>query len=197
MIEAKLYFDGDTLLVANTSTGEMTPISKFLAAPKRVAKPKVVVEEANEALLTVEDNKYTLNALARKLLGVEADAKIAIKYKKVNKVLTPIIGPEEAWGTHDGNRLTKSGTVSCKGKGHDELVKYGDVFKFSENPEIPGTFLLLGNKEVPESPVIQDDNIEVPDRDLIDDINALGGVAPAADAVEISNDDFDALLNSI
>lgn len=109
----------------DTETGEMTTkcISRKIdknievvdAKPaKRASKAKK--NESSEPTLTLEENKYCLNQAAADLMGVEPDCKLDIKYEKRGKETVPVIGTDTAFGTKQGNKLTKSLTVACRGR---------------------------------------------------------------------------------
>ena len=66
----------------------------------------------------------------------------------VDKVLYPVIGTEESFGTSCGNKLTKAWTVSYRGKANDRLAEYGNVFNVTPLKDSPGLFVLMGNAEV-------------------------------------------------
>ena len=145
----------------------------------------------------LEDNKYSLNTAAVELMGVEPEAKLCIKMKKIDGSMTPIIGTNEAFKVKDGNRLTKSFTVACRGANHDALAAYGTIFDLEANPNLEGTFILKGDK----GPVIVHDeniseNVEIPED--LDNIN-LDGLAddtPDAEA-EVDGAMFEQLLSGV
>lgn len=140
--------------------------------------------------ITLEDNKYSLNSAAVELMGVEPEDRLDIKMEKQGKLLIPIIGTNEAFGTKAGNRLTKTFTVSCRGKANDELSKYGSVFVIEPHPEKDGLFIMRGDKDVPEPPTA-DKNVEIPeDENLPIDADLEGLVEDDSEAKEISAFDF-------
>lgn len=109
----------------DTETGEMTTkcLSRKVdksnfevvdAKPKK--KSTSVKNESSEPKLILESNKYQLTQAAVDLMGVEPDDKIDIKYEKQGKNITPVIGSDETFGTKQGNKLTKSLTVACRGR---------------------------------------------------------------------------------
>lgn len=143
---------------ADTETGEVKTVCVSRDIEKGAGKPKQATttrsrstkkkEESSEPLLTLEDNKYILTQAACDLLGVIAGDKIDIKYDKKNKKdFIPVIGSDESWGTKQGNKLTKSNTVVCKGSKNDELSKYGNEFKL-EPADKPGIFYLISKAGV-------------------------------------------------
>lgn len=116
-----------------------------------IKKPRATASKASsksddrkEPILTLEDNKYILSAGAVAALGVEAGDKIDIKFQKVDNKMIPVIGTNDTFGTKAGNKLTKSNTVSYRGKSNDELKIYGDIFTLVEHPTAVGLFILKG-----------------------------------------------------
>lgn len=177
----------------DTETGEMTSkcISRKIDKsnfevvedkPKRKTT-KSKKEESSEPTLTLEDNKYCLNQAAADLMGVEPDCKLDIKYEKRGKETIPVIGTDTAFGTKQGNKLTKSLTVACRGSKNEELSKYGTEFILVPHETKDGIFVLQNEDakleralddtiEKPDSP---EEEIELPDidlQDLIDDKDA-------------------------
>lgn len=165
----------------DTESGESKTIKKEIITDQVGRKSsKKVVEEDPIAKLTLADNKYILNSAALELLKASADDRIDIKYHKVGNSLVPIIGLDESFGTHNGNRLTKSGTVACRGNANAQLSRYGDVFTLE--PHKDDTFLLVGNKDIVE------ETAEVPH-----DVNLnLDGLV---DEIDENEEDKDELLN--
>lgn len=149
---------------------------------KRASKAKK--EESSEPTLTLEDNKYCLNQAAADLMGVEPDCKLDIKYEKIGKETIPVIGTDTAFGTKQGNKLTKSLTVACRGSKNEELAKYGFEFILVPHDKKDGIFILQNEDSKLEQAL--DDTIEKPDsaeeeielpmdidlQDLIDDKDA-------------------------
>lgn len=134
---------------------DIKPVKKASTPKKKSSK-----NESSEPQIILEDNKYTLNSAAVELMGVEPDDRLDIKFEKNGKLMIPIIGTNESFGTKAGNRLTKSFTVSCRGKANDELQNYGTVFTLSEHPTKEGLFVMQGDK-APEAVV--DDKVEIKD----------------------------------
>lgn len=134
---------------------DIKPVKKASTPKKKSSK-----NESSEPQIILEDNKYTLNSAAVELMGVEPDDRLDIKFEKNGKLMIPIIGTNESFGTKAGNRLTKSFTVSCRGKANDELQNYGTVFTLSVHPTKEGLFVMQGDK-APEAVV--DDKVEIKD----------------------------------
>lgn len=137
---------------------------------KTQSKPKPKIDDSPEPKLILDDNKYTLNTSAIELMGVNAGDKIDIKYQIVDKINYPIIGPSDVWKSSSGNKLTKSGTVSYRGKANTVLLEFGNEFELTPWKDHDGLFILMGNE--PQSEIVEDDNIELPiEGDKIKDIH--------------------------
>lgn len=174
-IEMLLTYDFDP------ATGAMTPISTKLVSEKEAPKKSTSTSKKSEenSLLTgvsLESNKLILSEEAVGLLNVEADDRIAITYEKKGRFLLPVIGVDEK----KGNKLTKSNTISYRGKANDELARYGSNFKLEEAKN--GRFFLIGENEVvapepvvaPKGIIVNEDeaSIDMPFKINLDDTKA-------------------------
>ena len=170
------------------STGELiTDTREYLDDSIKASKKKSSSNKSASKIddsdpnpkLTLEENKYILNAAAIEALGVTpGESTIDIKNQKIGTKKVKVIGSSETFGTKAGNKLTLKGTVSFRGKSNEELSKFGDIFTFEPHPNVVGLFILKGNEEedidviVPE----KEDDIEDPDFE---------------DSLEIGDNDFD------
>lgn len=163
---------------------DIKPVKKASTPKKKSSK-----NESSEPQIILEDNKYTLNSAAVELMGVEPDDRLDIKFEKNGKLMIPIIGTNESFGTKAGNRLTKSFTVSCRGKANDELQNYGTVFTLSVHPTKEGLFVMQGDK-APEAVV--DDKVEIKDdaSEVEVEIDLNDFIADENEVEEISALDF-------
>ena len=178
-IEMLLTYDFDP------ATGEMTPVSCKLVSEKEAkstsksktsSTSKKSEENIPETGILLESNKLILSEEAASLLGVEADDRIAITYEKKGRFLLPVIGVDEK----KGNKLTKSNTISYRGKAHDELARYGT--SFTMEPTKNGKFFLIGENEVispepvaaPKGIVVneEDSSVDMPFKINLDDTKA-------------------------
>ena len=152
--------------------------------PRATSSSKSKIQENPNPILTLEENKYVLTTGAVELLGVEAGDKIDIKFQKVGKQTIPVIGSDEVFGTKGGNKLTKTNTVSCRGKANDELSAFGTEFTLEEHPNKKGLFILRGENtpKVTPEPAPEPEEDEDLSVDLVDD--------EEEESVEISEDDF-------
>lgn len=138
----------------DSETGEIKCIDREvinddIKPAKKTTKKKASKDESSEPQIILEENKYTLNSAAVELMGVEPDDRLDIKFEKKGKGFIPIIGTNEAFGTKAGNRLTKTFTVSCRGKANEELHNYGTIFTLVAHSTKEGIFIMNGN-QVPE-----------------------------------------------
>lgn len=131
-----------------------------------IIKETIKVDPNEKPQIILYDNKYQLNNAAMSLLNVSAGDRIDIRYQIINKVETPIIGSIDAWGDKNGNKITKSQTVSFRGSANEQLANYGNTFTLKEYKN--GLFILdSGNMPVIE----EDDNIQIPeDTELSEDL---------------------------
>ena len=101
--------------------------------PKIPIKDSVSNIEYNQNLATikVENNRLVLSSEAVKALNAIVGDRIAINYWNINKETTfPLIGKSELFSDPtNGNKLTKSNTVSYRGTQNKILKEYGSLFK--------------------------------------------------------------------
>lgn len=160
MAKSKYQFTITYESTIDTETGEVldTVIVEKSGNKKSSSKKSKVPDDGDTPTLTLEDTKYQLNAAAIRLMEVEADDKLDIRYTDSGK---PVLVIDEK-----GNRLTKTGTVSFRGSKNEELSKHGTVFTISKEND---GFFSLDSGEKQE--VIEDDNISVDDLSLEDFID--------------------------
>ena len=101
--------------------------------PKIPIKDSVSNIEYNQNLATikVENNRLVLSSEAVKALNATVGDRITINYWNINKETTfPLIGKSELFSDPtNGNKLTKSNTVSYIGTQNKILKEYGSLFK--------------------------------------------------------------------
>lgn len=101
--------------------------------PKIPIKDSVSNIEYNQNLATikVENNRLVLSSEAIKALNATVGDRITINYWNINKETTfPLIGKSELFSDPtNGNKLTKSNTVSYRGTQNKILKEYGSLFK--------------------------------------------------------------------
>ena len=186
--------------LVDTETGEVTneekDITSLLSGVSISKEKKTTSSKATKVkddgnpnpALKLEDNKYILNNAAIEALGVEEGDKIDIKYEVKNKKKTPVIGSADSFGTKGGNKLTKSHTVSYRGKNNEELSKYGDEFTFKDRDKVPGTFYLIGNTV--EETIANEEESADNDIDLASEIDNIEDEIDNPDSNEVLPDDL-------
>jgi len=171
------------------STGELfTDTREFLDDSIKATKKKssssksssAKIDDSNpDPILTLEDNKYILNAAAIEALGVTpGESTIDIKNQKIGTKKVKVIGSSDTFGTKAGNKLTLKGTVSFRGKSNEELSQFGSVFKLEPHPNVVGLFILKGDNQDEEEEIVPEEETNIEDIEI-------------EDAIEISEDDFD------
>lgn len=159
-------------MTVDSQTGEVIEI-KCLGAvedntPTETKKPttrkpsKKKKDESTTPQLILEDSKCTFNNAAIELMEVEPGTKIDINYEKYKNGFRPVLSISDK-----GCKLTKSGTIACRGSKHDALAEYGTVFEIIKHNEKVDCFILKGDKK--EDSNIDDIESELPlDVDLPD-----------------------------
>lgn len=167
--------------LVNTETGELISEERVLGDDtKKVKKSRTKKVEDNDPTpkITVLENKLQLNNAASELTGFMADDKVAVKFEKKGRITTPVMMLDEK----EGNRLTKTNTISCRGSKREELLKFGTEFTLEEHPSVVGAFLMKGNVE------IEDDIVDVPEE--IASEEELDDALEDTDDVSFDIDDF-------
>lgn len=159
-IKFELTFDTNdgSFSVVNMETGEIqeitTPKTKKNTSTK---KPKDDGDPTPKIVL--DDNKYSLNSAAAALLLNEGDEnRLEIKFTKNGNIKVPTIT-----NSNGGNKVTKSNTVSCRGKAHEALSEYGTVFTLTPYPGKSGVYIMTGDNAI--QPLEGDENISIPVKD--------------------------------
>lgn len=132
-------------------TGDYTPISREIieegAATPKKAKSVMKDDGSTEPIVILEENKLVLNSKAVEVLEAEWEDRISVIYQKHEDKLVPVIGKDEVFGCKSGNKLTKSKTVSCRGKANTKLAEHGTEFKLI--PLNNDTFIMDGGVDIP------------------------------------------------
>ena len=161
----------------NPETNEYTPLKQEIVKDdKKIksSKKEEKVVESGEATLFLYDNKYKLNDAAIELLGVSSGDRLTINYQIVDGINFPIIGSDTVWGGNsNGNKLTKTGTVSYRGQANDLLSKFGTEFSLIPYIKQEGLFTLVSNT----SNVEIDSNVVLPnneeEQDLVEEVEVV------------------------
>ncbi len=136
------------------------------AATKKEVAP-VVLED--EAIIKLEETKITFNNKAVADMGLNYQDRIVIKYKQLegSKKPMPLIAKDIDWGEEgSGNKLTKTNTVSYRGKANTILLEHGTEFTIAPYKE--GVWKLVSKNEgvVKASTVVSREQVEQQADDL-------------------------------
>lgn len=155
-------------LTIDSETGEITDTkikSKEIGNTKKTTTKKATKED-EEPLVTLEANKLVFNKAALQFMDFQAGDKIKIAFKPVGSKTVPVVGRDEAFGTvGDGNKLTKSGTIACRGAKNEELANYGTEFRIT--PDSNGLFIMQ-SKDEPPAQIVGDESISLDEGEVAD-----------------------------
>ena len=95
-------------------------------------KAKDVVKELEvNSIITLESNKLVFNNRVASEMDLQYEDRIVIKWEKdeKSKTMVPVIGKDISFGEEGtGNKVTKSNTVTYKGKANTILAEKGSEF---------------------------------------------------------------------
>lgn len=135
----------------DTDTGEILKTTIISSSDVKPEK-KVKKDTDTEPKVYLEDNKLKLNSLAIELLNVNPGDRLDVQYTEQY----PVIGTSESFGNPSGGtKLTKSNTLSFRGKKCEVLQKYGTEFKVINSND---QFILDSGKKI-EQELKGDDNV--------------------------------------
>ena len=123
MLSISFDFDESTQKITNL---------KVTSSDSKTTTPKTVTK--NKYDLEVLDNKLSFTPEAIQKLGAEVGDRIAVNYWNESPTETyPIISKADVFTDGaDGNKRTKSNTVSFRGQQRTTLLKFGSAFSFEE-----------------------------------------------------------------
>lgn len=136
-----------------------------------IKEKQLEVNSNGKPIVEVEENKLLLSPEVIQLLGISPGDRVSINYTQLSNELTiPLIARSEKFADREaGNKLTKSNTVSFKGKQRTLLLEYGSIFTLKESNN-PGVYYLTS--------VSDDNSTELSSSDL------------SKETEEITEDDF-------
>lgn len=121
------------------------------AASKTIAvvTPKRSKSKKDQDTIVLEDNKLVLTQKLLDKINAEPGDRLLVSFKEENGIYFPVIAKSEVFADPEsGNKLTKSLTLSYRGKQREQLLIYGTKFRFEETSENSKTCKLIGDKEV-------------------------------------------------
>lgn len=154
---------------------------------KPKSTPKIKDDGSTDPKVVLEDTKISFNTKAAELLGIAWEDRVEIKYSKIQGVMVPVIGKNEAFGTKGGNKVTKTNTVACRGAANDKLAGYGNEFSLIPT-EKEGVYQMVGNIERDEPIVKEVDDIK--DEDELLEVFAAMAKEDADENTEIDEFEF-------
>lgn len=139
-------FDTETENVSNVKVVNNTEKKK--TTTKRLKD--VEAEMATTALITLEPSKLVFNSKAVADLELEWEDRVIVKWVKDGNKMIPIIGKDVSFDEEgSGNKVTKTNTVTYRGKANDVLAELGVEFTLSSHDE--GIWKLIPTTEGAEA----------------------------------------------
>lgn len=179
-------------VVMNTETNEIVSFTETVESEngdslelgsavksKKTSKPKTKVETPDSGKVTLADGKLILTKSIIEKLSAEVGNRISINYVSKNNNYVPVISKSDVFGDAEaGNKLTKSLTVSFKGKQAKSLELHGKEFDLVEDDSLSeGVYLLVdsnfkGLENISENELIEldDASVQLQPETSIDDI---------------------------
>ena len=104
--------------------------------------------DINLAAIEIGDKKIIFSPKAIQILNVIPGNRISINYiQKNNEETFPVIGKSEIFvDPENGQKLTKSGTISFRGTQRDLLEQFGGLFKLE--PYVENMYRLIAIEEI-------------------------------------------------
>ena len=128
-VNVSFDFDPETNTVKNVNcfVDGVEKVKKTTTSKKTKDKKE---ELESTSLITLDSNKLVFNNKAISDMEIEYEDRIVIKYEKIGKENLPIIGKDLAFDEEgSGNKVTKSNSVSYRGKVNTILSEYGTEFE--------------------------------------------------------------------
>ena len=191
---SKLLINLELTLEYNPDT-ETVSIVNQKSVKTKTSTPKVNMDNNPIPTLTLLHNKYELNPAAVSLLGIPdpstTEVRLDIRYRTIHGKSTPIIGQLETFGSGTGNKVTKSYSVSFRGKANELLSKHGTNFTLENYQE--GLFILKGEKEIIENKGKPQITLEQQSVTYVPKLD--NSIIKPNENFDNETDDFDFLLN--
>lgn len=143
-LSVSIEFDTEKEEILNYTTTLNGIQEKKTSTTKKSSSKKNKLEGCT---LKREENKIILSSELVEALGANPEDKISIQYERdENKLVFPVIGLSTSFENGDGNKLTKSNTVSYRGKANATLAEFGETFEAVPYKE--GILKLKGDNKV-------------------------------------------------
>lgn len=208
-IVTKIIYDTETKLskVVECTTEEKdysdNPEFRPVVVTKKQKKeristdPKKAIDSTKPYIVYENNSTLQFNEVALQYTGFSPGDVLKVKYETTSKGVTyPIIAKAETFGVKLGNKLTKKGSMSYKGKQGIKLAEYGTIFLLQGYADA-GVYRMLGNveKDVPVQIVIpaekvKEEVIDVPKNQFMEDMKELEDSTPNSDDLTPEDIDF-------
>ena len=138
----KFNFDPETELVSNI----VCSIDGVEKKKKTTKKVKELIDDlATEAKITLETNKLVFNSKAVSEMNISYEDRLVIKWVKEKEKMVPVIGKDISFDEEGtGNKLTKSNTITYRGKANTVLAEFGSEFTLKDRSD--GIWQLVSDK---------------------------------------------------
>lgn len=134
-------------------TTSLNGVSESKTTTVKKSSTKKSKDISEEAILIREENKLVLSQKLVDMLEANYEDRVAIRYDQSNGETFPVIGLDIKFGDKsNGNKLTKSNTLACRGNANTTLSEFGNKFTV-ESTSSEGIFKLIGDGVI-SKPVI-------------------------------------------
>lgn len=159
-------FNSDNLEISNlkitkselNSINELSELDLKEEKSNSIKTKRSKKDKKDSNFIYLEDNKLVLSQELVNILDAVPGDRLIITFKEKDEKYFPVISKSEIVAdSNSGNKLTKSLTLSYRGKQQEELLIYGNKFRYEELT--PGSKIckLIGDKEItPDNNVIKD-----------------------------------------
>ena len=126
-------------------TTSLNGVAEAKTTTSKKSSTKKSKDISNEAILVREENKLILSQKLVDILEAQYEDRIAIRYDQIDGQTFPVIGLDIKFGDKsNGNKLTKSNTLACRGNANTTLAEFGNNFTI-ESTLTEGIFKLVGD----------------------------------------------------
>lgn len=163
MLKVSFEFNPETKQISNVlveETGQQSPVSK---TTKRVAKKSI------DKTVVLKGSSLQLNQEVMDLLNVKVGDRVCVRFDPKPVLIRPDIAGE----TGGGNLITKSLTVSCRGKVSETLAKIADEFTYTQVSEGYVSLNTSNNVLIEEPTIDETDKPSVEEINLDEDIDLM------------------------
>lgn len=134
----------------NPETQEVVSVTVGDSVKTPTIKKKKAEEVVDDTLTaSLAGNKLTISPKLAELLKVKESDKLVVRYKQDGAFIEPFLGPPIAFNEEEGNKLTKTLSISFRGDQNIALARFGVRFEVKDMED--GTVKLLSAIKVKEA----------------------------------------------